>query len=351
MKSFGVGYLSSIAANQYVTTARQAEEANIDDFWIAESHYYRGAFSLAAQLAALTSRIKLGIGVVSPFSRHPVTIAMEAATLAEISKGRFTLGLGTSRKMILGLGVAASPLIGDKAPRVSPLQSMKETIEIIRRLFAGETVTFQGKIFRLQSPGAEAQGVRLGVDIKGRIPIYIGATGPKMLDLTGRIGDGVVLTLLTTPPFVKFAVSTIRQGANDVGRPASNIGITSYLLFSVCENRRRALDSVRAILARYVTRVEPNVLEKGGMTPQEIVHIESKLRDEGLPAAVKLIDDEMVGRFAVAGTPDDCLERLAEYNEAGLENPVALQILGPEPKRAIELIHSNILPELDLHKS
>lgn len=343
-----MGYLSNIPASQQLATARQAEEGGVDDFWIAESHYYRGAFSLAAQLASLTSRMRIGIGVVSPFSRHPAVTAMEAATVDEISNGRFILGLGTSRRMMLGLGIAASPLIKGRVPRVSPIKAMKESIEIIRRLFAGETVTFQGEIFRLQSPGAEAPGVRLGLDVRRKIPIYIGATGPKMLELTGSIADGVVFTLLTNPPFVRYAISQIRKGAEDASRPSSDVRIVSYLLFSVSRNRRMALDSVRSLLALYITRVEPIVLEKAGLTQQEIARVETKVREEGIPAAMKLVDDEMVRRFAVAGTPDDCLERLAEYGEAGLETPVAMQILGPDPKEAVELICSEILPELRL---
>lgn len=344
-----MGYLSNIPTSQQLATARQAEEGGVDSYWTGETHYYRGAFSLLASLASVTSRIKLGVGVVSPLARHPATIAMEAATVDEVSNGRFILGLGISKIMMQGLGVAASPLIKDRAPRVSPMKTMKESIEIIRRLFAGETITFQGEIFRLQSPGeAEGHGVRLGVDVKRKIPIYIGACGPRILELTGRVADGVILTLLTNPSFVSFAVSQIKKGADQAGRPPSDVRVVAYLIFSVSRDRRMALESVRSLVAQYIARAEPTVLEKVGLTSQEIARVEAKLREGGLSEVRRLVDDEMVKRFAVAGTPDDCVERLAEYEEAGLDTPVAMQILGPEPKQAVDLICNEIIPELHL---
>ena len=185
------------AINTVAELVKRAENKGFSTAWFAEDYFLRDAITAMSFTAALTKRIKLGTGIINPYTRHPILIAETIATLSEAAGGRIFLSLGT------GVG----PLIEQMGIKFrKPLTTIREAVEIIRNALTGNPVTFEGEVFNIRD-------VRLGYNPylsqlgefklkRGNIPIYIAAIGPKMLQLAGKIGDGVLLTAGCSPNYV-----------------------------------------------------------------------------------------------------------------------------------------------------
>ena len=172
VREFGVGF-ENLHSREFAAHARRAEEMGFGTFWVPEDPFYRGAFTVASAIACNTSKIKIGLGIVNPYLRHPALTAMEFAALDEISDGRAILGIGAGLKDWIEGRL--------KIPYTKPTAAMRETIEIIRRFFRGEEVTYAGKVFQTERIKLSFKPVRT------ENPIYLGILGPKNCE-TGRRG-------------------------------------------------------------------------------------------------------------------------------------------------------------------
>ena len=307
----GVGVLAGGRIADTIALAREAERLGFDTFWIAEDYYYGGAFAAAAAVAAATERIQIGIGVVNPFTRHPAVTAMEAAVVDDISDGRLLLGLGASnvRWVQQQMGI----------PFTHPIEATIEAVEVVRRVLAGERLEHRGRVFHLSD-------VALSFTPRRRsLPIWLGVKGPAALRAAGATADGVLLSVLSSVPYVRWAARQVRAGAAGADRSAPPI--SAYLLIHVDDDLARARDAVRGTVARYVgVHYDHPIMTTAGLTePQTRPFREALLARRD---AAALASDELVDLLAVVGPAARCRERLEELSAAGLSEPVCFQIAG-----------------------
>jgi len=235
---FAICLTCRLPMQEIIRYAKLAEEAGIGAVWVNESHYYRSALAALSAVAQLTERILLGTGVVSVYARHPAFTAMEAATIDEISGGRFLLGLGVTP--IWGEGEGSALKTGER-----PLQAMREATEIVRGLLAQKITDYRGKFFTMLESDEQSES-RTSLNfqpVRDRIPIIYGVKGPKLLRLAGETADGVLLTNPTTPEYVREKRAIIEEGARRRGRDLSDFTTAAFVTFSVSDNREAARDA------------------------------------------------------------------------------------------------------------
>jgi F420-dependent oxidoreductase-like protein len=290
-------------AGELIDCVRAADECGYDSFWMPEVWEHE-AFSILTQIAMRTRRIGLGTGVVNVFSRSPALIAMSAATLDEISGGRFRLGLGTSGARVIqdfhGL------------PYARPLTRLRETIEIVRMLIRGEQADFAGDNFQLSR-------FRLGFKpVRDHIPIYVASLGRKALEQLGETADG---WLPVHWPFAKLGegIDQIRRGALRTGRDAAIIDIAPMVNCVVSEDIGRARRSARLPLAYYVGGMGDyyhDMLSRLGFG-EEANSIQQAWRAGRHKDAIRAVTDEMVDRIAICGPLEACRAMLDEMPNHG----------------------------------
>ena len=302
----GVALMGDDVPSHVTTWARAAERAGLGSVWIIEDYFHPGAYALAAAAAAVTERLTVGLGVVNPYTRHPVLLAMETAALAGIAPGRVVLGLGSSNRR----WIEAQMGIAFKAP----LGGLGESVGIVRRLLAGERVTARGEVFTIDD-------VELDWKPSAPVPVLLGVKGPKALRLAGEIADGVHCSVLTSPAHVR----RVRQTAG-AGRPG--FAVLAYLIVAIGRDGHRARAAAKPLIARYLGVLHgQSILLDAGLGPDRTRPFREAL-GRGTPAA-ELVDDALIDALAVAGTPEHCRRQLARWAEAGLDAPIA--VLPPEP--------------------
>ena len=339
-----VAFATSHRVDDVVDYAKIAEQEGFDSIWLAELYYNRGLVATAAAVAANTKRMKLGLGIISPFSRHPGLVAMESATLDEMSGGR----------LVLGLGIAQIATDRQGIENARPAVSLREGVEVLRQFFSGQTVIYDGQFFKITPPGTALGFVPLRRDI----PIYIGGMGPKSLELAGRIADGVILGMFSTPSFIRWVRQQIERGLTASGRTWDDFDLRSYITFSIDQDSRRAKDATRKILAAYLSEaVSTSASNVGsprisypGIDQDEFTRVKAEVGKYAargkMDQAEQSIPIEFIDQMIVAGTPEECRAKLAEYADAGLGTPALYQVMGPDTREGIRLAAREILPHL-----
>lgn len=286
--------------DELLSYARLADDLGYDTLFVPEA-WSRDAFSTLGWLAANTTRIRLGPGIVNVFSRTPALIAQSIATLDEISGGRAVLGLGTSGPVVI------ENWHGMKFERA--LRRTRETVEIVRLALSGARVDHDGEIFKLRN-------FRLGFKpLRDRIPIYIGSLGPKNNAQTFEIADGW-MPIWITPLLV--------QEGPGVGITSSQIDIAPCIMTCVCEPGDRAYDFIRPHLAYYVGGMGTfyrDVMARNGF-PEEAQRVHSLWQSGKRKEAVAAVSNSMIDGVAIAGAAERCRARMAEYRRAGVHMPV-----------------------------
>jgi len=299
---------------------RHAEEKGFEAVWQADSRLVRDATISMAAFAATTSRIKVGAGVVDIWSRNPARLASTFATLDDLAPGR----------ILLGLGAWWDPLATKVGiERRKPLTAMREVVTTVRSLLAGERVTFHGQ-------HVDLDGVELDYMYQERrpkdVPIYIGATGMQMMELTGEIVDGVILNYLVAPEYNHRALEHLEIGARRSGRSLDDLDRPQLIVCSMDPDRTVALDSARMLVAQYLGQ-QPHVMKASGVPDSLLEEIHRVLTwpatPEQLVEAARLVPDEVVRLLCAVGTPQECVEKVQEYIEAGCTCPI-LYPLGPD---------------------
>ncbi|HSE98435.1 MAG TPA: LLM class flavin-dependent oxidoreductase [Blastocatellia bacterium] len=328
VKEFGVGF-ENLTGREFMATARLAEELGYKSFWVPEDPFFRGGFSLASAIAASTSSIRIGMGIINPYTRHPGLIAMELGALEEVSEGRALLGIGASLKSFVEGQL--------NIPYVKPGTSVRECVEIIRRLCRGEKFSYEGKVFQMRDAGLHFQPPRKDV------PIHLGVIGPKNLELTGEIAEGLLLSAMTSPAYVRYAMEHVRRGAERSGRSLDGFEVGAYLFISISDAEQAARDAVRPFLALLISLVgEHPMFTCTGMTADEIKPFCESFAKGDLP--VGLVTDWMVDTFAIAGNAERCREGLAKVIEAGVTHPIAFEIPGVSPEKTMRDVHTHLMP-------
>jgi len=283
-----------------VALARECEEAGFDRVGISDVLLWPDSFMLQALVATRTERVEIGAMVTNPYSRHPAVLAGALATLDEISGGRAFLGLG------VGAGLEA---VGIEYPR--PVRTLRESITVIRSLLDGEAVGFAGETVRLEP-------ARLVRPTKRRPPLVIGTRSPAVMRLAGEVADRVLVgARYLSPELAATYRAWLSDGAERAGRDVNLIEVAPRLTLCVSENGEAARASVKRYVAHYVSLLRPTEL---GLDPGWLDDLDAALdRSKGWyfdhtrhddPELDRLVDDDLVRKFAVAGTPEECVELL-----------------------------------------
>jgi 5,10-methylenetetrahydromethanopterin reductase len=306
--------------------AQYAEERGFEAVWQAESRLVREATIPLAAFGAVTERIALGSGVVNNWTRNPAFLASTFSTLDDLAPGRVRLGIGAWWDPLASkVGIN----------RTKPLQAMRETVTVVRALLNDETVTFDGDFVHLD--GVELDYVHQERRPKD-VPIYIGATGMKMMELTGEIADGVVLNYLVSPTYNADAMEHLAIGADRAGRSVDDLDRPQLIVCSLDEDRDAALDAARELVTQYLGQ-QPHIMKASGVPESLLERIGEVLTwpatAEQVHAASKLVPDEVVQMITASGTPEECRAKVAEYVDAGCTCPI-LYPLGSDVRAMID---------------
>ena len=302
------GIESGAALESY---ARAAETAGYESLWVTERYFHEEIYTLLGFLAAVTQRLKLGVGVTNPYTRHPALLAMASATLDRVSGGRFILGMGRSEPFIIRDRLG----IDYRRPRAV----LAETVGHIRNLLGGNRVDTTGDQVTLRD-------TRLAIlPVQQPLPIYLAALGPQALRLAGAVADGVILNAYVPTGYVRYAVREIRDAARQAGRDPEAIDVTCMLVVRLTPDAGTLMPGLKQRLVRLLA--EPHVgeilLAQGGFDADILKPLRAAA-SHGDADGVDLISDDMVEAFYLVGDAATCRARIADYRAAGVDAPLLL---------------------------
>lgn len=296
-----------------------AEEKGFEAVWQAESRLVRDAIVPMAAYAAVTERLKVGSGVINNWTRNIGLLASTFLTLDDLAPDR----------IICGIGAWWDPLARNVGiQRRKPLAAMRETVEILRRLLNMERVTYHGE-------NIHVDGIELDV-VHGRreprnVPIMIGATGDKMMELTGEIADGVVLNYCVPPEYNDRALELLDRGAKKAGRSLDDLDRPQLVVCSVDPDREKAIDTTRELLTQYLAQ-QPHIAKASGVSQDVVDQIQSIL---GWPATIEqiqnakhLVPEKLIHRITASGTPEEARTKVKEYIRHGCTSPILYPVGG-----------------------
>ena len=325
---FHIGILPSGSVQQSLALGLAAEELGFAGAWVADSHsIFRDAYAVLALLAAQTRRIQIAAGVTVSVTRHPAVLANSWATLHEISAGRAILGIGVGESAVYNLGL-----------RPERLAVLEEKIRVIRALMQGEVVEYGGVEIQMAWSHCE-------------VPIILACSGPKSLQLGGRIADGVLFQVGSTPSFVQYALDNIRQGAEAAGRQLSDLKLYMRVAGAVLADRDQARDEVRgyaAVAAGTMFKTVPreyfddalwDELDRFKSAYNYTEHASNEAKHK------ELLTDRILDAIAIAGTPEEAVPRFQELAAMGIDGfvwPVTMSA----PLPYIEAFASTVMPQV-----
>jgi len=292
---------------------RYAENRGFEAVWQAESRLVRDAIVPMAAFAAVTSKIKIGSGVINNWTRNAAIISTTFLTLDDLAPDR----------IICGIGAWWDPLAKNVGiTRAKPLKAMKEVVTVVRDLLAMKNVTFHGEFVNVT--GIEHDIVH-GRREPRHVPIYIGATGMQMMELAGEIGDGVVLNYLVSPKYNLEALTHLEAGAKKTGRKLDDIDRPQLVVCSVDTDRKKALDGARTLVTQYLGQ-QPHIMKASGVSQELLDEIGKVLHwpatEEDVERAMKLVPDDVVQLITASGSPDEVRRKVAEYRANGCTCPI-----------------------------
>jgi len=309
---------------------RYAEEKGMDSVWQAESRLVRDAIVPMAAYAAVTERIKIGSAVINNWTRNIGLLASTFLTLDDLAPNR----------IICGIGAWWDPLAKNVGiDRSKPLKAMEETVTVLRRLLNMERVSFEGEFVRVHE-------IELDV-VHGRreprnVPIYIGATGGKMIEMTGRIADGIILNYCVPVEYNDEAIEQLEKGLKASGRKLEDFDRPQLIVCSVDEDHDVAIDSTRELLTQYLAQ-QPHIAKASGVSMDIVEKIQAILgwpaTHEQIQAAKHLVPEDLIHRITASGTPSEAKAKVQEYINHGCTTPI-LYCVGGNTKLLIDTFTS-----------
>lgn len=312
----GVGLFPTADISTMRQLTKQAEDLAYENVWFGDSpNIWREGYVTMSACAVGTERIVIGTGVTNPVTRHLSVMASTFATLAEWLPGRVAVGIG--------VGDSALETMGRKP---TTLAKLEQWVGSFRKLLAGEEAV----------EDQSGKGFHLNYPLSGKVPIYIGASAPKILRLAGRIADGVIMLVGTDPVFIQAGLRTIEDGAKEAGRSLADIDVVLWTPTSILDDRAAAREVVKAHVARIVIRPLPAELPPDEMAQVERIRREydyyqhmSNVAEHG-----STVPDSLVAHFALAGTPDECAEQLRRIAATGINQVSIVPFVMPGDSRS-----------------
>ncbi len=299
--------------------ARYAEERGFEAVWQAESRLVRDAIVPMAAYAAVTDKLKVGSGVINNWTRNIGLLAATFLTLDDLAPNR----------IICGIGAWWDPLARNVGiNRTKPLVAMKETVQTLKRLLNMERVTFHGEFVHVD-------GIELDV-VHGRreprnVPVYIGATGDQMMEMTGEIADGVVLNYCVPPEYNIKALELLDKGLKRSGRKMEEFDRPQLVICSVDYDHDRAIDTTRELLTQYLAQ-QPHIAKASGVSQDVVNQIQAILgwpaTHEQIQAAKHLVPEDLILRISASGTPEEASAKVLEYRKHGCTCPILYPVGG-----------------------
>src|SRR5918997_4982889 len=335
----GVMQLTMEPLDEMLASARAMDEAGMDTIWLAEAYPWwrkhgmeaRSSTVVSALMARETKRLTIGWGIISPFTRHPVQVAMDARVVQEAAgPGRFLLGFGASKIFLNNIRSQTSKTLGP----------MRDAVAIVRGVLGGEAFEYEGDTWSASVPALQGEA-HTPREVP---PVYVAATAPKMQALAGEIGDGCLTPSITTPAFVRYTRENV----------GADIDIGCTVVASIhSSDRDRGRDGAREIAGMYLANKVQNIrgaadtlLELAGLEQDEIRPVADAMERAGRLAAKEQVTDAILDKCKpIAGTPDDCIAAIEEYREAGCTH-VMLELWGDDRHEQIRLFGERVLPHV-----
>lgn len=303
-----------------IEMVKYAEEKGFSEIWQADTRLARDCVVMMSAFLAETKRMRFGSGVLPIWTRNPAVIAATWSTMWELAG---TTADGRSRVM-LGLGAWWEPISSRVGvDRTRPLTAMRENIESIRQLFTMEEVSYQGQFVNLDRVKLD---VAFGDSSPRDIPIYLGATGPKMLELSGEICDGVVLNYVVSVEYIRSAVERVRIGAERAGKTLDQVDRPELLVCCLSDDDPQAAMMEGKALVAYYLGTEPHIMKASNVDEDLIRQVQEYVgwpaTEEDYRRAATIIPDDVVRNLMAVGTTRQCQDKVTEYIDAGVTCPI-----------------------------
>ena len=321
-----IGYLGT--SRDLIRLAKLAEDAGFDSVWFPHDTFMHNTWVLTTAAAEATSKIRIATVGTNPYTTNPCEVATYAATLDDLSGGRFILGLGLhTQKMVEWTGIDASDY----------MQCTREAVDVVRALLGGETVVYKGQHFNW----SDQCYMRMPV-LRKDLPIYVAGFGTEYLELSGEIGDGS-LPMITPPESANYMVSNIRRGLARSGHAGSDYVISGCAWLSLSESRQQAADIMRKMVAYFGPYLEEPALNSIGLSVADMRPLGELIEAGDYEAAWTRVTPEMI-RLGITGTPIDVIEQVERLAEMGIDEVSLGGPLGPDPEKAIALMGDRVIP-------
>lgn len=327
---FSLRFNNDLPARDYVTYAQAAEEAGFDQFWVSNDLFLRSAPVILSAIASATERIEIGTCILNPYTIHPAEIAMFAATLDELSGGRFNLGLSSGAEDFIGwLGLDFD----------LPRTRIVESIHAINKLTSNENAAAAGRVLRW------TEEAWLRFESRRRVPIYLGAMSPKMLEEIGASADGG-LPLLFPPEHYENVLPIVERGLRRAGRTLDDIDLAACIWCSISDDQEAAEAALADKIAYYGHAMSPLILGQLGLRPGDFAAIRRAYHVDGdIDKARRMVTPQML-RIGVSGTAEGLIERLEGLKAMGARHISLGPPLGPDILGAIAALGRDVIGRL-----
>jgi len=333
----GVMQLTMEPLDEMLRSARVMDRAGMDTVWLAEAYPWwrkhgmeaRSSTVVSALMARETERLTIGWGIISPFTRHPVQVAMDARVVQEAAgPGRFLLGFGTSKIFLNNIRSQTKKTLGP----------MRDAVEIVRGVLGGERFEYDGDTWSADVP-ALADEAHTPREVP---PVYVAATAPKMMALAAEVAEGCLTPSITTPAFVRHTRGIV----------GDELDVGCTVVASIhASDRDQGRDGAREIAGMYLANKVQNIqgsadtlLDLAELTQDEIRPVAEAMERGGRLAAKAEVTDAILDKCKpIAGTPDDCIAAIEEYRDAGCTH-VMLELWGDDRHEQIRLFGERVLP-------
>ncbi len=323
--SYGIEFVpGNVNVKQVVNFCKLAEAKDIDFAWITNHYNNRHCYPTLAAIAQATTTLKMGPGIMNSFTDTPAAMASFFCTLNEISDGRAVLGIGPG-------DLSTLPKLAIKAEK--PVARLEEAITQIRKLCAGDQVNKSGMTF-FDYDGAKLTGVNLPDKKKG-VPIYVGAQGPKVLELAGKVGDGALINA-SNPKDFQIAIPIIKKACDAVGK--KNFDVGAYTAMSIDQSEKKARNAAKIVAAFIAAGSPPDLLTRHGLNLDNVAKIKAALAKFDFKTVGELVGDKEIDAFTIAGTPEMVKAKCADLTKAGVTQIIFGSPLGPDMTNSIRLL-------------
>ena len=329
-RGFGLSLSNEDPVADTLAIVAEAERLGFDEVSLPESRLFQSVTSVAAAALAATSAITVRVGIANPVFRHPVLLALEAATLADMGPGRLRFGLGAAEWTVRRFEMAPE--------RWRPLTNTVEAVRAVRRLTAGQDLGFAPTTF------SASPELRLDLPPAEPVPVDVGAVNARMMAESGRHADGVQLGAITSPGYTRWARRLLDEAAAAAGRDPGDLLVSANVLASVGPDRAAARRAVRPVLAYYLARVEGVVVDEAGADPEAVAAVRAAVAEGGEDRGAAAVSESLIDVFAAAGAVDDVVERLSAFAGAGLDLPLAWYTFGPDRAEGVRLLAEQVRP-------